>query len=304
LLDAQRTYPNSAFFLYFAGRVSRLARNLILSSQSFTYAIEISKNEWAEVEVLQLCSYENAFNHMMQHQWEEAGTLFNNLYKDRYWSPAILRYLNGACLEMAGQHTEAILAYAQVPELVGSKTHSTALIEKYIVRKVTSFQESGYQDMSMSLGAFEFIYLFVGFDFMDLGLLEKSINTIDGALGVISEAEQSEFTIRTRELLPDTPPPQYFNQRGVLLLMKAALLNAIGQYKDAIIHLNWIIDQKESITTESWLVPFAYWESGVTSWGLDNKQRSRALWETALSFNSYDFEYRLSMVNLLLVLFH
>lgn len=304
MLDAQRTYPNSAFFLYFAGRVSRLARNLILSSQSFTYAIEISKNEWAEVEVLQLCSYENAFNHMMQHQWEEAGTLFNNLYKDRYWSPAILRYLNGACLEMAGQHTEAILAYAQVPELVGSKTHSTALIEKYIVRKVTSFQESGYQDMSMSLGAFEFIYLFVGFDFMDLGLLEKSINTIDSALGVIAEAEQSEFTIRTRELLPDTPPPQYSNQRGVLLLMKAALLNAIGQYKDAIIHLNWIIDQKESITTESWLVPFAYWESGVTSWGLDNKQRSRALWETALSFNSYDFEYRLSMVNLLLVLFH
>jgi hypothetical protein len=58
LLDAQRTYPNSAFFLYFAGRTSRLARNLTLSTQSFTYAIEISKNEWAEVEVLHACSYE------------------------------------------------------------------------------------------------------------------------------------------------------------------------------------------------------------------------------------------------------
>ncbi|KAI8983038.1 hypothetical protein BDB01DRAFT_792151 [Pilobolus umbonatus] len=299
LLDAQRTYPNSAFFLYFAGRTSRLARNLVLSTQSFTYAIEISKNEWAEVEVLNACSYEIGFNHMMQHNWEEAYKIFDMLYKERYWSPAIFRYLTGACLDMMGCHTEAILAYAEVPQLVGSKNHSTSLMEKYVNRKVTAFQATGYQDMNMCLCALEYLCLFTGFDFMGADLLEQSIEQVDHALCHIMEAEKTEFGIRTRELLPGTPPPEYYDQRGALLLIKASLYNAIGRHNDAIIHLNWIIDHKDQILIDKWIVPFAFWEAGVTAWGMDNKTRSRAFWETALKFNKYDFEYRLALrVNL------
>jgi hypothetical protein len=296
-LDAQRTYPNSAFFLYFAGRTSRLARNLTLSTQSFTYAIEISKNEWAEVEVLHACSYEIGFNHMMQHNWEEASKVFDTLYKDRYWSPAIFRYLTGACLDMMGNRTDAILAYAEVPQLVGSKTHSTSLMEKYVLRKVTGFQESGYQDMSMSLCALEYLCLFTGFDFMDAELLDHSLATVDKALVEVRDAEKTEFGIRTRELLPETPAPQYYDQRGALLLIKSSLFNAMGRYKESIIHLNWIIDHKDQIQLDKWIVPFAFWEAGVTSWGLDNKERSRSFWETALTFSKYDFEYRLALVS-------
>lgn len=299
LLDAQRTYPNSAFFLYFAGRTSRLARNLTLSTQSFTYAVEISKNEWAEIEVLHACSYEIGFNLMMEHKWEEAAETFNMLYKEEYWSPAIFRYLTGACLDMMGSRTEAILAYAEVPQLVGSKTHSTSLMEKYVVRKVTAFQASGYQDMDMSLCALEYLCLFSGFDFMSTELLEESLARVDLALGQIIEAEKTEFGIRTKELLPETPPPEYFDQRGALLLIKSALFNALGRFKESIIHLNWIIDHKEEIQVDKWIVPFAFWEAGVTAWGMDNKVRSRTFWESALKFSKYDFEYRLALrVNL------
>ncbi|CAO3702016.1 unnamed protein product [Rhizopus stolonifer] len=300
LLDAQRTYPNSAFFLYFAGRTSRLARNLTLSSQSFTYAIEISKNEWAEVEVLHVCSYEIAFNHMMDHNWEEASKIFDSLYQDRYLSPAVLRYLTGACLDMMGQRTDAILAFAEVSQLSGSKSHtSTTLMEKYVQRKVNNFQDTGYQDMDMSLCALEYLYVFAGFDFMTEEALLKSLEVIDQALDQIVQAEKTEFGIRTKELLPDTPPPQYFDQRGVLLLMRSSLYNVMGRYKDAIIHLNWIIDQKEHIFLDKWVVPFAFWEAGVTAWGMGNKTRSRTFWETSLKFSKYDFEYRLAMrVNL------
>ncbi|CEP18575.1 hypothetical protein [Parasitella parasitica] len=301
LLDAQRTYPNSAFFLYFAGRTSRLARNLTLSTQSFTYAIEISKNEWAEVEVLHACSYEIGFNYMMEHNWEEAAKVFDMLYKERYWSPAIFRYLTGVCLDMIGQRTEAILAFAQVPELVGSKTHSTALTEKYTLRKVTAFQECGYLDMDMALCALEYLCLSSGFDFMNTELLEASLSHVDRALDAIIEAEKTEFGIRTRELIPETPAPKYFDQRGALLLIKVSLFNALGRFKESIIHLNWIIDHKDEIQVDQWVVPFAYWEAGVTAWGMDNKTRSRSFWESALKFSKYDFEYRLAMrVNLAL----
>lgn len=298
-MDAQSTYPNSAFFLYFAGRTSRLARNLTLSSQSFTYAIEISKSEWAEVEVLHICNYEIAFNHMMEHNWEEAAKIYDMLYKDRYWSPAIFRYLVGACLDMTGNRTDAILAYAEVPQLAGAKSHSTALIEKYVQRKVNNFQDTGYQDMDMSLCALEFLYIFTGFDFMSDESMQKSLEATDKALNSIAEAEKTEFGIRVKELLPDTPPPQYFDQRGVLLLLKSALFNAMGLYKDTIIHLNWIIDHKDNIVHDKWVVPFAFWEAGVTAWGMGNKIRARSFWETALKFSKYDFEYRLAMrVNL------
>ncbi|KAI9301587.1 hypothetical protein BJ944DRAFT_271263 [Cunninghamella echinulata] len=295
LLDAQRTYPNSAFFLYFAGRTSRLARNLTLSTQSFMYGIEISKNEWAEVEVLHVCSYEIGFNHMMQHEWEEASKIFEMLYKEKYWSPAIFRYLQGACLDMLGQRTEAILAYAEVPNLVGSKSSSTAMMENYVVRKVKTLQESGYQDMDMTVCALEYLCLYNAFDFMDPENLQKSLDAVDHAQQCIVEAEKIEFGIRTKELLPQTPVPQYYNQRGAILLIKSSIQNAMGRYRDSIIHLNWIIDHKDNIKVDRWIVPFAYWEAGVVSYGLDNKKRSIEFWETALKFSKYDFEYRLAM---------
>ncbi|CAO3632473.1 unnamed protein product [Cunninghamella echinulata] len=295
LLDAQRTYPNSAFFLYFAGRTSRLARNLTLSTQSFMYGIEISKNEWAEVEVLHVCSYEIGFNHMMRHEWEEASKIFEMLYKEKYWSPAIFRYLQGACLDMLGQRTEAILAYAEVPNLVGSKSSSTAMMENYVVRKVKTLQESGYQDMDMTVCALEYLCLYNAFDFMDPENLQKSLDAVDHAQQSIVEAEKIEFGIRTKELLPQTPVPQYYNQRGAILLIKSSIQNAMGRYRDSIIHLNWIIDHKDNIKVDRWIVPFAYWEAGVVSYGLDNKKRSIEFWETALKFSKYDFEYRLAM---------
>lgn len=272
---------------------------MTLSTQSFTYAIEISKKEWAEVEVMHVCSYEIGFNYMIEHNWGEAAKVFDSLYKDKYWSPAIFKFLYAACLDMLGQRTEAILAFAEVPRLLGSKTQSTSLIEKYIGHKVELFQDSGYQDMDMSLCAFEFLYLYAGFDFMSPELLQESINVVDAALTNVMEAEKTEFSIRTRELLPETPAPKYYNQRGILLLMKAALYNALGNHKEAIIHLNWIIDNKKEIDDASYIVPYAYWEAGVTAWGLDNKVRSRTFWEAALKCNKYDFEFKLSMrVNL------
>jgi hypothetical protein len=262
LLDAQRSYPNSVIFLYFAGRTSRLARNLTLSTQSFLYAIETSKNEWAEVELLHMCKYEMGFNHMMQNNWEEASLIFDQLYKEGYWSQAIFKYLTGACLDMTGQRTEAILAFAEVPHLIKRNTNksSTSAIEHYTLRKVQLFQSSGYQDMDMTVCALEYLYLFNAYEFMDTIQLKQNLGLVDYALLRILEAEKLEYGIRTRELLPETPPPQYDDQRGALLLIKASILNAMRRFQESVIHLNWIIDRKDKILADKWIIPYAYWQ--------------------------------------------
>ncbi|CEP11216.1 hypothetical protein [Parasitella parasitica] len=309
LLDAQKVYPNSTIFLYFAGKTSRLARNLSLSTQSFVYSIETSKREWAEVEVLHMCNYEIGFNHMMNNNWQEAAAIFQGLFKEKYWSQPIFKYLTGACLDMMGQRTEAILAFAEIPLLMKSnksssssnKNSNTHGIEQYILRKIELFQSSGYQDMSMTLCALEYMYLFNAYEFMQVDQLEQNLALTDYALSKILEAEKLEYGIRTTELLPETPPPAYYDQRAALLLIKASIFNAMGRYHESVIHLNWIMDHKEKITTDNWIVPFAFWEVGITSWNINQKARAQGFWEKALSYTNFDFEYKLAMrVNLAL----
>ncbi|KAI8641361.1 hypothetical protein BD408DRAFT_483552 [Parasitella parasitica] len=304
LLDAQKVYPNSTIFLYFAGKTSRLARNLSLSTQSFLYSIETSKNEWAEVEVLHMCNYEIGFNHMMKNNWQEAATVFQALYKERYWSQPIFKYLTGSCLDMMGRRTEAILAFAEIPQLVkanNNKNSNTHGIEQYILRKIKLFQSSGYQDMDMTMCALEYMYLYNAYEFMEIAQLEQNLALTDYALNKILEAEKLEYGIRTTELLPETPPPAYYDQRAALLLIKASIFNAMGRHHESVIHLNWIIDHKEKIITDKWIVPFAYWEVGMTSWSIGQKARGRNFWEKALSYTNYDFEYKLALrVNLAL----
>ncbi|OBZ90684.1 Tetratricopeptide repeat protein 39C [Choanephora cucurbitarum] len=287
LLEAQKIYPNSSIFLYFAGKTSRIAQNLNLSTESFLYAIETSKKEWAEVEIHQASRFEMGINQMMQNNWKEAVGLFHGLFQEGYGSPAVLCYLTGACLDMLGQRTEAILTFAQIPALVRPSARSyhqksTSGMESYVMRKVVFFQQSGYQDMDMTMCALECLYLINAYQLMDMVQLEQNLSLTDYSLSKILEAEKLEYSIRAKELLPETPPPQYDNQRSVLLLIKAAILNAMGRAQEAIVHLNWIIDHKATIKIDSWALPFAYWEVGCTSWSLNHKTRAQQFWEAAL----------------------
>ncbi|KAL9539266.1 hypothetical protein PS6_011278 [Mucor atramentarius] len=291
LLDAQQSYPNSAFFLFFAGRVSRLARNLPLSTQSFVYTFEVSQGDWAETTIGNLATFEIAFNSAMGLDWASAAVRALEL-QSKYNSPAFLKYFYGACMEMLGNRTEAILAFAEAPGLVDKKRKSQP--ELYVMNRVAFFEISGYQDLDFSLPALEILYTWNAFPCMAPNTLEKCLEIIETTLESIYEREKLEYDIRTVELVPATSAPDYYDQRGTLLLMKAAILNALNKFTEGIVHLNWIIDNKDKFKHTNWVVPFAYWESGNICWGTEEYKRARALWESTLAFSGYDFEYRLA----------
>ncbi|KAL0078047.1 hypothetical protein J3Q64DRAFT_1646431 [Phycomyces blakesleeanus] len=295
LLDAQKNHPNSCFFLFFAAHTSRVARNIPLSTQSFDFAAESSRGEWAEHAMKQLSDYEIGVNLMLQLDWESAAECFENLAQEKYWSPSFAKYVVGACRDMLGERTDGILAFAEVPQLAKEYPTKKTYMDAYVHKKVEFFQRSGYQDMDFSLPGLELILVLNGFEHMDKGCLEKALKRVHETLELIYEREKMEYTIRLRELVPTTTPPNYYDQRAVLLLIKSSILNTLGRYTECISHLNWIIDHKESIKHETWVAPFAYWESGITSWGLGNAQKSRQLWQLALACTKYDFEYRMSV---------
>ncbi|KAI8990834.1 hypothetical protein BDF20DRAFT_5040 [Mycotypha africana] len=297
LLDAQNNHPNSCFFLFFAARMARVARNIPLSNQSFMFAAESSRGEWAEVAMKQMADYEVGFNLALQLDWENALKYFQQLVIEKYWSPAFSKYFLGACHEMLGQRTEAILAFAEVVSLVkgGEEKAKGTYIDSYVLKKVEYFQKSGYQDIDFSLPALEVLLVMNMLSHMEKEKLEKCLKLVQDTLTVIYEREKMEYTIRLRELVPTVAPPDYCEQRAVLLLMKASILNSLERFDETIAHLNWILDHKDSIKEENWVVPFAYWECGVTSWGLGNYRKSRKLWQMAMSYTKYEFEYRLAV---------
>ncbi|KAI8644238.1 hypothetical protein BD408DRAFT_340893 [Parasitella parasitica] len=296
LLDAQSNHPNSCFFLYFAARIARVARNLPLSTQSFTFAAESSRGEWAEVAMKQMSDYEIGFNLALELNWEGAAQYFEQLSRENYWSPAFSKYFVGTCYEMMGQRMEAILAFAEVPALAEDPTNDKkTYIDAYVLKKVAFFQKSGYQDMDFSLPALEILLVMNAFEHMEKEGLEKCLDLVQHTLELIYEREKIEYNIRLKELVPTVTPPDYYDQRAVLLLIKASVQNSLGRYDETIAHLNWILDHKDCIKEENWVVPFTYWESGVTSWGLGNYKKSRKLWQLAMTFTKYDFEYRMAV---------
>ncbi|CAO3597426.1 unnamed protein product [Absidia cylindrospora] len=312
LLEAQQAYPHSAFFLHFAGRTSRIGRNLPLSTQSFLYAIEISKSDWAELDIFHICSHEIGFNSMMQTDWEEAIKVFDLLYDQGFWSRGVFRYLHGACLAMLGLHTDAILQFAQVPELItnNSSTMSTGSsnkymndrktlrrmedMERYVLQKVNFFESMGYQDCKLSLCALEYVCLMDGICYMDMETLDTYLIMIEETLQRIVEMEELEYAIREKEMDPETPLHGYVEQRAVLLWIRACIFNTVGRYEDAIPHLNWIVDHQDDIEMDQWVIPFTLWEAGITAWNMDNRTRGRELWEKAARYNNYSFENRMS----------
>ncbi|KAG2174235.1 hypothetical protein INT43_004256 [Umbelopsis isabellina] len=291
LVEAQKQYPDSCFYLLFTGRVSRLVKNIDLSTQSLECASDAAKGEWAEAPMKLLTSYDIAMNDSMSFEWEQACAKFEYLRDQKYWSPAYFQYFVGACHEITGNRTEAILAFASVPKLIRGKGTQ---IDKFVKRRVEFFEESGYADLDFSLPALELLLIYNAFPFMKKEPLEQCLVKIDAALELVYEREKLEYEIRLTELAPEIGPPEYYDQRAQALLIKAAVLNALGKHNEAVLHLNWIIDHGTRIK-ELWVLPFCYWEAGITSWALDQRLKARKLWETGLTFSKYEFDYRMAI---------
>ncbi|KAI8099731.1 uncharacterized protein BX664DRAFT_321998 [Halteromyces radiatus] len=319
LTDAQNQHPRSCFFLYFAARFARAARNLTLSSQSFRFATEASRGEWAELAMQPLSDYEQAFNDALQLNWEDSLATFTDLGQQGYWSPAFSKYMVGACYEMLGRRTEAILAFAEVPQLIqrtmaeagvstysqndniidnGNSSKSTRgilYVDTFIQKRVKRYQQGGYQHMDLHLPALEMLLMWNVYEWMEKDALTHCLTLVHHALSLVYERERVEYGIRQKKLVPSTAPPNYYDKRAGLLLIKATVLNGLRQSQEAVAHLNWILDHKRHFKYDSWIVPFTYWESGVTCWHLGQYEKSRRLWQQALAYTDYDFEHRLTI---------
>ncbi|KAI9307555.1 hypothetical protein BJ944DRAFT_157842 [Cunninghamella echinulata] len=313
LVSAQKSHPKSCFFLYYAARISRIARNVGLSTKSFTMATASSRRgAWAEVAMKHTVAYEVGLNHAMQLDWDTSAAYFEQLCCARDWSPAFCQYFVGACHEMLGQRQEAMDAFDEVPILSHQQHHRKSFLDNYVQIKVEKYQQSRYQGLENSLPGLELLLLLNAFASMEDTYLERCLVMINETLLLVKknryefdyEDDGDEDINQNNDNEVDSDSDSDFDQPktnndefvsyATLLLLKSTVLNALSRFSDCLSDLEWIIDRKHRIINEEWLLPFVYWETGVTYWGINSRMKSRQLWQLALSCNKYDFEYRMA----------
>ncbi|ORE22516.1 hypothetical protein BCV71DRAFT_171715 [Rhizopus microsporus] len=304
LLDAQQHNTNSVLYLYFAGIMARFGSDLPLSTQSFLHTMELSRKEWAEVALSNACRLEIAINHMITGNWIHAASAFKYLFEQRYGSPAFYRYMQGACYEMIGERAQAIILFAEVPKLVVKKLGGRLSdIDAYVLRKVNMFQKSGFQNLDFFVPALEYMSIFNLLPYMTHELLEVSLERLNRGLAAIQKCEELEQEERMQEIATEKPLPDYFNELASLFVVKATVLNILGRPEETTLDLNWVIDHQDCILDDTWTVPFALWEAGISCWILDTKEKSQQVWKRAVDYSRFDFEHRLA-IRLTLALTH
>lgn len=254
LNEAQRSHPNSSIFLYSAGILSRVAKNLPLSTRLFQRVSDVCLEEWVQVPIKQATLFEIGINFALQLNWEASAEHFEVL-RNQGREQGLCQYFIGACQNMLGKRTESILSFAQVHEMMNSKSP----LDVYVIQKVKLFEKRGYQNMEFYSPGLELLLVWNAFEQMNKDSLESCLTTVQNTLELIYEREKMEYNVRLKDIAPILDPPDYYDQRTLLLLIKAAVFNALKRYKDSIIHINWIIDNIQNIKTEVWVIPFVYW---------------------------------------------
>ncbi|KAF9322551.1 tetratricopeptide repeat domain 39A [Linnemannia elongata] len=282
LKDALRDYRESAFFLYFEGRNSRLKGNIKESTDAFELASSKATIEWGS-ELQRLCDYELGLNCAISLQWTDAIVYFERLARENYWSKAFFLYFKAASLEAAGHKKDALAIYQSIPGLVNRKFGGrTILVEQYVTRKVKLFEQNGFEETN--LPALEILLIWNAFASMTPQDLETSLAQVDAQ---ISKNRGSTG----------------LDSLAVLKTIKGAILHQLGRHKEGSECLTWVMDLPAGkIIEEKWVVPFACWEAGVGSWMEDKDlqgdsrwTRAKGFWDKAMGFSGYEFEFRLSV---------
>ncbi|KAI7822525.1 hypothetical protein BC939DRAFT_397920 [Gamsiella multidivaricata] len=282
LKEALNDYKESAFFLYFEGRNCRLKGSIKESTAAFELASSKATIEWGS-ELQRLCDYELGLNCAIAMQWTEAATYFDRLVKENYWSRVFFLYFKAAALEASGRKPEAVEIYQTIPGLVSRKFGGrTILVEQYVTRKVKLFEQTGFDDTN--LPTLEILLIWNAFASMTPEVLTSSLALVDAQISK-SRGKSS------------------LDSLAVLKTIKGAILHQLGRHKEGTECLVWVIDLPTGkIAEEKWVVPFACWEAGVGSW-IEDKDlkgdrrwvRAKALWDKAVGYSGYEFEFRLSI---------
>ncbi|KAJ9064924.1 hypothetical protein DSO57_1025262 [Entomophthora muscae] len=278
LTTALSKYPDSSFFHLFHGRYLLSQRKLVESNESFIKS-GICPESWPELK--SISTYEIGLTLMFSLDWEGAAQEFKKLADNNYWSKALFIYLQAACYTELNQLDKARALYDQVENAsqrkFGGKTIS---VEQFILRKVRKI--SGDPQKRLILPGLEIIAIWNGFACMPLEFLQKAKAIVEKEL----ETADSKYL--------EEDPEQVLS---FLHFVHGAIAKEIPTEREAASEsFKWIFDHPKAGGDDTYILPFAFYESGVLAHELSDYEKCRQQLTSARDYSGeYNFEYRLAL---------
>jgi hypothetical protein len=137
-------FPNSALFLWMAGRLARL-KGEVASATAYLDQCARTQSEW--VQLSHLCAYEIGWCRVFAHDWRAVLGPFALLSRENEWSKAFYTYMTGVSLLQQGRVALAREAFQRVVR-VSSRRFGGKLIsaEQYAIRRAAEFLALTYVD--------------------------------------------------------------------------------------------------------------------------------------------------------------
>eukprot|EP00058_Branchiostoma_floridae_P003654 XP_002589142.1 hypothetical protein BRAFLDRAFT_114239 [Branchiostoma floridae] len=253
LRENEASYPTSALFLFFKGRLLRLRCQNEESLAVYNQALEACKDQR---EIQLLCVYEISWSQLLKLNFAEALSGFQRLKEESRWSQCYYAYLSAICYGAQGKIPEARDMFKQVPKFAQKKRNP---LELYTVRKAQQFLKAGKKNQTreyVMLLALEVLYLWRALPTCDTDDLQKMLQEC----GKVTD--QSLISMG--------------------FLIEGSIHSILGNRDEAMTCFEAALAKSSSPHQEQHVAPFACYELGVLY-----------LEKAEDGYKDYDFENRL-----------
>ncbi|XP_019632782.1 PREDICTED: tetratricopeptide repeat protein 39C-like [Branchiostoma belcheri] len=266
LRENEATYPTSALFLFFKGRLLRLRCQNEESLAVYNQALEACKDQR---EIQLLCVYEISWSQLLKLNFAEALSGFQRLKEESRWSQCYYAYLSAICYGAQGKITESRDMFKQVPKFAQKKRNP---LELYTVRKAQQFLKAGKKNQTreyVMLLALEVLYLWRALPTCDTDDLQKMLQEC----GKVTD--QSLISMG--------------------FLIEGSIHSILGNRDEAMTCFEAALAKSSSPHQEQHVAPFACYELGVLylEKAETHDQGKALLIKAKDGYKDYDFENRL-----------
>eukprot|EP01060_Flectonema_neradi_P040137 TRINITY_DN904_c0_g1_i1.p1 TRINITY_DN904_c0_g1~~TRINITY_DN904_c0_g1_i1.p1 ORF type:complete len:720 (+),score=112.27 TRINITY_DN904_c0_g1_i1:38-2197(+) len=272
-------YPDSSVYLWVAGRVRRLGRDVHAAIDMFQKAIDLGRKD-EFIQLTHISFYELAWCHCFELEWEKAIPLFEILFKESEWSKSFNCFAIGCCHDQLNNKKDAQKYYELCLTHLGRKFGGrTISVEQFIDRKVTMWKEDGYKNTLMP--GVELMMMFNAFTQMRSEKLQT----------VISDTQS--FLAKNDDLLPE--------QRNIIRLILANAEKETGNWKTSRSLYLQLIDEcpvkkwKKRYKQETYILPYTYYELACLEHTDPGGSNSASYLKEAEKFRDFNFEMPLSL---------
>ena len=285
-------YPEGIFFLYFSGR---LYSSQSLAEKAITQFMKARDVQREYVQLQHICYWDMTLCHMSLGQWKEAHDCFDVLLNDSNWSKAVYNYGKAANLYQSGGDNpskEAGKLIIKTPSLMQRIAGKSIPLEKFVARKAGKFREQG----RLLLPALEFSYFFHCVSTAPRYILaDEHLVAVSTELKEIQDHESDPSSYHSGE-------DEFWDDFCLAHFLRAVTLKYIAHPEShakarpkespipaneaedqAEMSLKTVIENREKITGDHYLIYFAHYELGRLYAAMGRKDEAREEFKLVLS---------------------